>query len=161
METQILNTMEVEITPYKKEDAGEFSRLNYEWLNEFFVVEAHDKEMLDDPYEYIIKPGGQILTAWANGIAIGTVALIVIDEETFELAKMAVSSQSRGLGIGKKLMNAIVDYAKSVGKKRLVLESNTKLTPAINLYIKAGFKVLPLDPDTPYNRANIRMELKL
>ncbi|MBV6647761.1 MAG: GNAT family N-acetyltransferase [Cyclobacteriaceae bacterium] len=153
--------LQVEIIGYNSQYDKDFARLNYEWLNQYFSVEPHDSEMLDAPYTYIIKPGGWILFAKVDEQIVGTVALIIEDESTFELAKMAVSPSYKGLKIGKKLMEAAINYSKSVDKKRLVLESNTKLTPAINLYISAGFKAAPLNPDTPYERCNIRMVLNL
>jgi len=42
-----------------------------------------------------------------------------------------------------------------------VLVSNTRLTPAIRLYEKHGFQSVPLAPDEPYSRADIRMQRPL
>ncbi len=151
----------LEIVGYDRRFDDDFARLNYEWLNTYFEVEAHDKEMLDDPYNYIIKPGGWILFAIADKQVVGTVSLIVEGDKTFELAKMAVSPTYQGLKIGKKLMLAAIEYARSVGKDHLVLESNTKLLPAINLYKSTGFKEIDPNPDTPYTRCNIRMEMEI
>ena len=141
--------------------APDFARLNYAWIKEFYEVEEHDREQLDHPFEYIIKPGGQIFFALINGETAGTVALIEEGKESFELAKMAVTQKYRGFNMGGKLMQACVDYSKKVGKKRIILESNTRQIPAIRLYKKYGFRKIPLDPNTPYERANIRMELVL
>ena len=74
---------------------------------------------------------------------------------------MAVTSGFRGLKIGDKLMVACVEYSAKIGKKRIFLLSNTNLIPAINLYRKFGFEEIPLDPNTPYQRTNIQMELCL
>ncbi|MBC9794580.1 GNAT family N-acetyltransferase [Sinomicrobium weinanense] len=151
----------IEITEFQPEYATDFARLNYEWLAKYFTAESHDSEMLEDPYGTIIEPGGQILIALDGDKAVGTAALITDGPDTYELAKMAVSEGYKGQKIGKRLMLRAIDYAIKTGKKRLVLESNTSLTPAINLYIKSGFKVVPLNPDSPYERANIKMELIL
>lgn len=161
MNTHTSPSQLIEITEFHSDHATDFARLNYEWLHSYFTVEPHDSEMLEDPYGTIIKPGGQILIALAGEKAVGTAALIADGPDTYELAKMAVSEDYKGLKIGKRLMLRAIDYALKTGKKRLVLESNTKLTPAINLYFKSGFKVVPLDPDSPYERANIKMELTL
>jgi ribosomal protein S18 acetylase RimI-like enzyme len=84
-----------------------------------------------------------------------------MDDETFELAKMAVSPEFRGLGISNKLMTACIEYARSSGKRRIILESNTKQVAAIKLYRKFGFLETPLDPNSQFARANIRMELAI
>ena len=76
-------------------------------------------------------------------------------------ARLAYELSGRGLDIGRQLMLEFIEYSKKVGKKRIILECNTRNIPAIKLYRKFGFKEIPLDPNTPYERANIRMELKL
>lgn len=152
---------EVKIHEFEDRFADDFASLNYEWISDMYEIEEHDREQLDNPEDYIISHGGQILTATISEKAVGTVALIEIDDDTFELGKMAVTPKYRGFRIGDKLMSACIDYAKKVGKKSIILESNTKQIPAIKLYRKFGFVEIPLDPNTPYERANIRMELVL
>ncbi|UGU18287.1 GNAT family N-acetyltransferase [Sinomicrobium kalidii] len=151
----------IEIIEFQPEYTADFARLNHEWLHKYFSVEPHDSEMLENPYPTIIRPGGQILIALAGEKAVGTAALIADSPDTYELAKMAVSEDYQGQKIGKRLMLRAIDYAIKRGKKRIFLESNTKLAPAINLYIRSGFRVVPLNPDSPYERANIKMELML
>lgn len=152
---------EIQVVTFDQKYAGDFARLNYEWIERYFKVEDHDREMLDAPYEYVLEPGGQILFALAGDEVAGTVALLAAAEDSFELAKMAVSPNFQGRGISNKLMQGCIDYARSVGRKRIFLESNTKLTPAIGLYRKFGFKEVPLAADSPYERVNIRMELAI
>jgi GNAT superfamily N-acetyltransferase len=88
----------------------------------------------------------------------GVCALIKTADNEFELAKMAVSPNFQGKQIGYKLGLYTIEMAKSFGAKRIWLESNRRLTPALNLYRKLGFKEIPLT-FTPYERADIRMEL--
>lgn len=156
-----MESNDIQVVTFDRRYAGDFARLNYEWIERYFEVEEHDREMLDAPYEYVIEPGGQILFALAGDVVAGTVALLEAGGGTFELAKMAVSPDFQGRGISNKLMQACVDYARSVGKGRIFLESNTKLAPAIRLYSKFGFKEVPLAADSPYERVNIRMELAI
>ncbi|MGC2235170.1 MAG: helix-turn-helix domain-containing GNAT family N-acetyltransferase [Pyrinomonadaceae bacterium] len=152
---------EARIIEFEEKYAGDFASLNYDWISKGYKIEGHDREILDDPVNYIIDAGGQIFFALIGEQVAGTVALMNMDEETLELAKMAVSTKFRGYNIGLKLINACIEYSKKKGKKRILLESNTKQIAAINLYKKVGFKEIPLDPNTPYARANIRMEKKL
>ena len=72
---------------------------------------------------------------------------------------MAVSPEFQGYKIGEKLMEACVEYARRADAKCIFLESNTKQFAAINLYRKFGFVETPLDPNSQFVRANIRMEL--
>lgn len=158
---QLPRRKEVKVIEFREKYAGDFASLNYEWIEDMFVIEEHDREVLDHPIEYIINDGGQIFFALFDGEAAGTVALIRVGEDTYELAKMAVSSKYRGLKIGDKLMSACLDYAEKSGKKRVFLLSNRKLIPAINLYKKFGFTETPMDPDFTYERTDIQMELLL
>lgn len=152
---------EVQVVEFDEKFAKDFADLNYEWIKDYFAIEEHDREMLDNPLEFIINRGGQIFIALVDEKAVGTVALINEGETGFELAKMAVTANSRGLKIGDKLMSACLEYAKKVGKERVFLLSNRKLIPAITLYKKFGFQEIPLDPNNLYQRTDIQMELIL
>ena len=153
----------VEIVRFRPEYAGAFARLNYEWIEKYFRIEPHDRELLDFPFEAIISKGGDIFFAVLHKTPepVGTVALIEHGAMEFELAKMAVAPDHQGLGIGKRLMTACIDHARAVGKDHIFLESNTALAPAIALYRQAGFEEVELDPDSFYSRVNIRMQLAL
>src|SRR5438045_2910635 len=131
---------ELTFSNYNREYAKDFKRLNLEWIEKYFVVEEHDLEQLSNPEENIIDKGGEILFAICEEEVAGVCALINTGEYEFELAKMAVSPRFRGKQIGNKLGKYAIETAKLSGAKRIWLESNRILTPAINLYMKLGFK---------------------
>lgn len=149
---------ELEFHNYKKEYAEDFKQLNLEWIDKHFVVEEHDLEQLSHPKEYIINNGGEIVFAIYDEKIIGTCALVKTGEQEFEMAKMAISPNYRGMQLGYKLGIKIVERAKELGAKRIWLESSKRLAAAVPLYIKMGFKEIPIDY-SPYARADIRMEL--
>ena len=76
---------------------------------------------------------------------------------------MAVTEAHQGKGLGKMLLQTCIDKARSLGKKRLVLETNSVLGTAVALYRKFGFVELGSDaaPPSAYTRTEIFMELKL
>ncbi len=123
-------------------------------------MEASDYRYLDHPEENILDKNGQIFFAIYNDKPVGTCALIKTDEQTFELGKMAVSDEAKGKGIGYLLGVAAIEKAREAGAKRIYLESNTMLKPAISLYQKLGFKKITGKP-SPYERSNICMEIIL
>src|SRR5688572_11575464 len=149
----------IRIVDFDEKYSNDFARLNYEWIEHYFKIEPHDREMLDHPREYIIDRGGRIFFAVLEGMAVGTAALIRTDDVTFELAKMAVAPEHRGKGIGDLLIESCVKHAGECGAKMVFLLSNTRLGPAIGLYRKFGFIETPLQEGSPYARVNIRMEL--
>lgn len=150
----------VQIVDYQPEHAAAFRQLNEEWITTYFKMEAADYKALDHPKEYILEKGGHIVMAIYEGRPVGTCALIKMDNNSYELAKMAVSPEARGKNIGWLLGRACIERASNTGATRLYLESNTILKPAINLYHKLGFKKIT-GPPSPYERANIQMELIL
>lgn len=156
-----MEQLKVTIINFEEKYTNDFTQLNFEWLEKYFYIEEYDKKVLLNPQKYILDEGGHILFALIDKKAVGTVALIKRDNNVFELSKMAVTEEYQGFRIGQKLMYACIDFAGRTGAKRLFLDSNTKLTPAITLYNKVGFKEIPVPKDTPYERCNIRMELHL
>lgn len=151
----------VQIVDYTQEYAAAFKALNVEWISTYFKIEPEDLKALDHPKDYILKKGGHILMAIYDDQPVGTCALIKMkDGSGYELAKMAVSPEVRGKSIGFLLGKAAIERARDNGAKRVYLESNTILKPAINLYHKLGFRKIT-GPPSPYERANIQMELAL
>src|SRR5689334_9018119 len=100
---ELENFRPVEVIQFKHRYARAFADLNYEWIEKAYAIEEHDRELLENPVDKIITPGGQIFFALVGDQTAGTVALVNMDDETFELAKMAVSPEFRGLGISNKL----------------------------------------------------------
>ncbi len=122
------------------------------------ATEASDKKVLSNPKKAIIKKGGFVYFAKVWRSVVGTYAMIKIDAQTYELAKMAVSETFQRQGIGTRLLDHAIEKARTLKLRRLVLYSNTKLAPAINLYFKRGFRVIPSE-EYHNERANIKMEM--
>ena len=152
----------IRIVAYKPAYRKAFRDLNVEWISKYFTMEASDYKALDKPEEYILTPGGHILIAVEDTMAIGSCALIKMhnSEYDFELAKMAVSPAKRGRGVGEMLGRAAIDKARAVVARKIYLESNSVLEPALALYKKLGFKKVTGKP-TPYQRCDIQMELEM
>jgi GNAT superfamily N-acetyltransferase len=80
-------------------------------------------------------------------------------ESTCELKRMYVLKEFRRLGLGQKLLDIAIDFAKSVGYSRMVLDSSKMLHVARALYLKKGFVDIPKYNDN--YRADVFMEKKL
>ena len=152
----------IEIVDFSEKYAPAFKALNKEWITKYFKMEEMDRISLNNPQAYILDKGGYIGVALLNGEAVGVCALIpsTRDGFDFELAKMGVSPKAQGKGIGKKLGSHIIAKAKTLGCKRLYLESNRVLQPALQLYQKLGFTEI-VGASSPYERSDIQMELVL
>lgn len=150
----------VTVRDYEPTDKQAFRDINVQWIERYFKMEASDYKALDHPDTYIIAPGGHILMAYYKEDLVGTCALIKMEDGGFELAKMGVLPEAQGKRIGWALGQAAIAKARKMGAHRLYLESNTSLTPALNLYYKLGFKRI-IGPPSPYARADIQMEMAL
>jgi putative acetyltransferase len=144
-------------------DAEAFRRLNEEWITRYFVLEKKDVEALSDPEGTILAAGGRIFFAVREGEIVGCCALMAMGNAEFEVAKMAVTEKAQGSGIGRRLLETVVAEARMAGARRLYLETNSKLTPAIRLYESVGFRDVPSERvvASPYARANVYMEISL
>ncbi len=150
---------QVEIIEYNSKYDSLFHDLNIEWLETYFYVEDHDKEVLSNPKSYIIDNNGYIFYAKYQNEIVGTVALMN-EPEGYELSKMAVSPKYRGLKIGQKMMDHCIEFAKNKNWNKLLLYSNKKLENAIYIYRKYGFMEVELEKDSPYERSDIKMILR-
>jgi ribosomal protein S18 acetylase RimI-like enzyme len=152
---------ELLIDQFRPEDQPAFATLNRWWLIEYGIHEAADEVQLVDPVGEIIAPGGQIYVARRGADVVGTCAVVPHEEGVMEIAKLVVAPAAQGVGLGRRLVEACVAYARARGTRRLVLLSNSGLSAALNLYEKLGFRRGPVPPDNPYATADVYMELDL
>lgn len=149
--------MTISIVEFEPGHAEAFRLLNEAWISKYFTLEAKDREVLGDPQGKIIAKGGRVFMALQDGEAVGCVALMKMDDGGYELAKMTVSEDLRGSGLGRLLMQRCIDAGAEMGATRLYLETNSGLAPALGLYRAMGFRDLA-PTDTPYVRADVFME---
>jgi putative acetyltransferase len=157
------STARVTIREFNPGDEASFRKLNEEWITRYFRLEPKDEAALADPQSTILASGGRIFFADIEDQCVGCCGLLRSGANEFEVAKMAVTSSCQGSGIGRKLLHAAIEAARSAGARRLYLETNHILTPAIRLYESVGFKHLPPDRivPSPYARADVYMEMIL
>lgn len=154
-----MDVMELTIVDYQPEHQPWFEKFNREWIEEFFTLEPLDINVLKNPDQYILAPGGAILMATVHREIAGTVGLRYLEPGVFEFTKMAVDKKFRGLKIGQALAEAAIEKSKALGASKIILYSNTRQVPAIALYRKLGF--VEIHNDGLYARGNIKMELSL
>lgn len=159
---KIRESKDVQIVSYEPKYQSVFKSLNEEWISTYFEMEEADYKALNNPKKYILDKGGKIFVALYNNEPLGVCAILKMNDPNydFELVKMAVAPEAQGKNIGWLLGQAAINSAKELGARKMYLESNTILKPAINLYHKLGFQKI-VGHTTPYKRCNIQMELNL
>jgi DNA-binding MarR family transcriptional regulator len=100
--------------------------------------------------EELMPPAGYCVVARLRGLPIGCGALKLHGAAPAELKRMWVDPTSRGLGVGRRLLETLEALAREHGVTVLHLETNRALGEAIELYRTAGFvEVAPFN-DEPY-----------
>jgi putative acetyltransferase len=147
----------MEIIEFEPAHAAAFKALNEAWIGKYFAIEPKDREVLGDPQGQIIAKGGRIFMAIKDGAPVGCAALLKMADGGYEVAKMTVSEDLRGSGLGRRLMHRCIDAGAEMGATRLYLETNSGLAPALGLYRAMGFRDLA-PAETAYARADVFME---
>jgi GNAT superfamily N-acetyltransferase len=95
-------------------------------------------------------PAGYCVVARLGGIPVGCGALKLHGEAPAELKRMWVDPGSRGLGVGRRLLESLEALAREDGVKVLHLETNRALKEAIEIYCKAGWEEVAPFNDEPH-----------
>ena len=117
-----------------------FKTINQQWIEDMFVMEQVDQDILDHPEKLVIDNGGHIWFAEHPRLGIiGTCALNKKGDNVFELTKMGVLNEARGLKAGEQLLKYVLEQANKLKIDSLFLLTNKKCQAAIHLYEKNGF----------------------
>lgn len=162
MTESTMEKTQIKIIDFDESLAHHFESINQEWIDDMFVLEGIDKQVLQNPKGHIIDKGGKIWFAEhpLHGV-IGTCALLNKGDGAFELTKMGVKPSVRGLKVGEKLLLHVIAQAMKMQVSLLFLLTNAKCEAAIHLYEKNGFlhdKNIMQNFGKSYERCNVAMK---
>jgi DNA-binding MarR family transcriptional regulator len=103
-----------------------------------------------DPGRTLSAHGGMFLVARLNGQPAGCGALKALDADTAEIMRMWVDRPHRGLGIAKRILDALEREATSAGHRAVRLYTNRSLAEAQAMYRGCGYGEIPRYNDDPY-----------
>jgi GNAT superfamily N-acetyltransferase len=88
-------------------------------------------------------PDGAFIAARIEGIAVGCGGVCRFDATRAELKRMYVAPESRGLGLGRRLLEALEAEARRLGYAAVVLETGNLQQEALALYTSSGYERIP------------------
>lgn len=107
------------------------------------TFQNYDSEFTSLPGRYA-PPMGELLLARrdddSNGTPIACVGLRLLQlESCCEMKRLFVMPAGRGSGVGKALVERVIDVARGIGYREMRLDTLASMTRAIDLYMKFGF----------------------
>ncbi|MBR0713685.1 bifunctional helix-turn-helix transcriptional regulator/GNAT family N-acetyltransferase [Bradyrhizobium liaoningense] len=113
--------------------------------------QGFDVKLSRDPdAKDMVRPRGSFIVAMSDGMPLGCVGLKGTDYGYAEIKRLWVAPSARGLGLGKRLMDAAENAARELGIAVLRLDTNSALPEAGQLYRTTGWTEIPRFNDDPY-----------
>jgi GNAT superfamily N-acetyltransferase/DNA-binding MarR family transcriptional regulator len=97
-----------------------------------------------------LPPDGVFLIMRLQGQPVGCGAYKRLPARAAYLKRMWVSPRVRGLGLGRRLLQALEDHARQAGYRTALLETNQALVEAQRLYESCGYRAVAAFNDEPY-----------
>lgn len=94
-------------------------------------------------------PDGLFLLARTADDVVGCAGLRRLDATTAEVKRMWIDPAHRGQGLARRLLAALEQAARTAGRTRMVLDTNSALREAIGLYRRAGYRSVERYNDNP------------
>jgi DNA-binding MarR family transcriptional regulator/GNAT superfamily N-acetyltransferase len=116
----------------------------YGWNSEF---EAYVARIIAD---FLTDTDPRRTAGWVaelDGVPAGFVCCVPEDDSTARLRLLLVESWARGLGIGGRLVDEVLRFARQAGCERIVLSTVSVLASARRIYQRAGFTVVGEQPE--------------
>ncbi|WP_313437027.1 bifunctional helix-turn-helix transcriptional regulator/GNAT family N-acetyltransferase [Stenotrophomonas sp.] len=124
----------------------------YGWNSEFEALLAEIVSTYLRDYD---PASDRCWIAEQHGDIIGSVFVVRHDARTAKLRMLYVDASARGLGIGRRLVEEAIAFARSAGYSRMVLWTNKVLHDAVRLYEKAGFTLVEEEQHHSYGKDQV------
>jgi GNAT superfamily N-acetyltransferase len=152
----------LEFIDYDDTYKDDLKRLTLEWLEKYFPIGTEDLKFIDNPKSYVLDKGGYIYLAKYDSKVVGTVSLCkLLDSNSYELAKLAVTEKYRGRKLGSQITQFAIDKCKELKARQIILYTAKRLEAAYNLYLRLGFVEVVTEQPKYIEADVIFMELDL
>lgn len=113
------------------------------------------------PAEVLKESRGAFLGAFVGDQLVGCGGYVNHADHYGEIKRMYVHADARGIGIGRRLLDALEAHAHAAGLTLMRLETGNRQVEAMNLYERAGYTLCPRFGDYPDNPLSVFMEKRL
>lgn len=110
-------------------------------IDQYFDAAAFEEELASLPGKYA-PPRGRLLLATQEGSPAGCVALREVDDHSCEMKRMFVYPRFHGKGVGRALAEAVIEEARAIGYRSMLLDTSIRQDEAQALYRRLGFQVI-------------------
>jgi DNA-binding MarR family transcriptional regulator/GNAT superfamily N-acetyltransferase len=104
--------------------------------------EALVARVVADFVEHLDPARERCWVAERDGERVGSVFVVAKSKHVAKLRLLLVEPSARGLGIGKRLVDEVVQFARAAGYKKVVLWTQSELVAARRIYAGAGFRCI-------------------
>jgi len=104
--------------------------------------QGFDQELAGLPGKYA-PPAGVLLLAVMDGEPVGVVGLRPLEDAIGEMKRLYVRHSHRGLKLGRRLVERLLEQAAAYGYDRIRLDTLPTMEAARQLYASMGFAVIP------------------
>ena len=138
----------IKLRTIQKEDNVQMAQIIRDTLTEFKANKpgtVYYDETTDQLFELFQKPGSIYYVALMDDEIVGGGGIYPSDglpNGTCELVKMYLLPEARGIGLGKKIIEECLAFAKENGYSQVYIESMPELENALKVYEKFGFKYI-------------------
>jgi DNA-binding MarR family transcriptional regulator/GNAT superfamily N-acetyltransferase len=139
---------------------GEIYAREYGWNSKFEALVASIAS------EFLLKFQPEWERCWIaelNGERVGAIFVVRKSATVAQLRMLILTPGARGLGLGGKLVDECIAFARRKGYKKMVLWTNSCLVAARGIYAKRGFQLTQSEPHEGYGSPQVgeTWELKL
>lgn len=144
-----MNRQDVCIRPFTPTDQTATRQLILEGLGSHFgFIDETMNPDLDNIWQHYVVPGNVFVIAEIKGQIVGTGGLIEEAKGIGRLVRMSVSAHQQRRGIGRMLVQHLVQKAHEQNYQRLLVETNHDWFNAIGLYQSCGFREYDRDEES-------------
>lgn len=127
--------------------------------DEYGWDETFEQLVLEIVGEYAATRDDKGVSAWVaelDGEPVGCIACTRQDAETAKLRLFLVEPSARGMGIGTRLVDECLRFARGAGYKRITLMTYDVLADARRIYQRAGFRLEDARPEHAFGKDLVR-----